>query len=284
MIKFNCPHCDQHIAAELSDAGAATQCPSCGGEIVIPAASNEVVEQTAVSEDSADPPAPPSGEQIHSKKEALVGRGNSRMPKLVVAAVLALLVAVGAFVGVRMLGGEEEERRPIVNTEDDTEEAASPEEDPNNPTTAIEQTLLGTKYLNGEEVPQDFEEALKWFRKAADQGEVFAQNQLGLMYLRGDGVDRNFEEGARWLQLSADQRLDDSQYRLGVLYSTGTGVSQDNVLAYMWLNLAASNSGNDSWVSQEAQSLRENLKKKMSLEEVRKAQALSREWKPNQKK
>jgi RsiW-degrading membrane proteinase PrsW (M82 family) len=74
MIKFNCPHCDQHIAAEPSDAGAATQCPSCGGEVVVPAASNEVEEDsvevpaapTATGDADRNPEPTPRGEDEHS--------------------------------------------------------------------------------------------------------------------------------------------------------------------------------------------------------------------------
>jgi TPR repeat protein len=34
-------------------------------------------------------------------------------------------------------------------------------------------------------------EALKWYRKAIDQGNVGAQNNLGLMYQFGHGVPRD---------------------------------------------------------------------------------------------
>ena len=38
---------------------------------------------------------------------------------------------------------------------------------------------------------QDYEEAINWYRKSADQGFVHAQFNLGNMYLRGDGVDKD---------------------------------------------------------------------------------------------
>ena len=40
------------------------------------------------------------------------------------------------------------------------------------------QCLLGEKYLNGNGVPKDDDEAVKWFRKAADQGNTIAQYNL----------------------------------------------------------------------------------------------------------
>ena len=49
------------------------------------------------------------------------------------------------------------------------------------------QFSLGVMYDGGDGVPQDFKEAVKWFRKAAEQGHAGAQNNLGMMYGRGDG-------------------------------------------------------------------------------------------------
>ena len=57
---------------------------------------------------------------------------------------------------------------------------------------------LGLMYDKGEGVPQDDDEAVKWYRKAADQGDASAQNNLGLMYEFGRGVRRNYTEAVRW--------------------------------------------------------------------------------------
>jgi TPR repeat protein len=46
---------------------------------------------------------------------------------------------------------------------------------------------------------------LKWFRKAADQGEDVAQYNLGLMYARGQGVQQNHAEAVTWFRKAADQ-------------------------------------------------------------------------------
>ncbi len=43
-------------------------------------------------------------------------------------------------------------------------------------------------YDEGQGVPQDHAEAVKWFRKAANQGDATAQYNLGLMYGKGSGV------------------------------------------------------------------------------------------------
>ena len=50
---------------------------------------------------------------------------------------------------------------------------------------------LGVMYENGQGVPQDYAEALKWFRLAADQGDAKAQHNLGVMYYYGEGVPQD---------------------------------------------------------------------------------------------
>ena len=43
-------------------------------------------------------------------------------------------------------------------------------------------------YAKGQGVPQDYAEAVKWYRLAAEQGFAMAQDNLGLMYKNGQGV------------------------------------------------------------------------------------------------
>ena len=43
------------------------------------------------------------------------------------------------------------------------------------------QAALGQAYADGNGVAQNFDLALKWFHKAADQGNGEAQNEIGVM-------------------------------------------------------------------------------------------------------
>ena len=52
-------------------------------------------------------------------------------------------------------------------------------------------------YMNSQGVQQDYAEAVKWFRRAADQGNVQAQFSLGFMYEDGQGVQQNNAEAAK---------------------------------------------------------------------------------------
>ena len=60
-------------------------------------------------------------------------------------------------------------------------------------------------YRNGEGVPQDYAEAVKWYRLAAEQGDADAQYNLGLMYDNGNGVPQDYKEAVKWYRLAAEQ-------------------------------------------------------------------------------
>jgi TPR repeat protein len=52
-------------------------------------------------------------------------------------------------------------------------------------------------------VPQDDTEAVKWYRKAAEQGHAVAQSYLGVMYAKGQGVPRDYVQAYKWFTLAA---------------------------------------------------------------------------------
>jgi hypothetical protein len=47
---------------------------------------------------------------------------------------------------------------------------------------AVAQFDLGNSFYNGAGVPQDYSEALKWYRKAAEQGYAAGQYNVGMCY------------------------------------------------------------------------------------------------------
>ena len=129
---------------------------------------------------------------------------------------------------------------------------------------------LGVMYANGEGVPQDDAEAVRWYRLAADQGNASAQNNLGLMYSNGEGVLKDEAEAVRWYRLSADQGNATAQHNLGVSYSNGEGVLKDSVLAHMWFNIAGANG------TEAAREGRDNLERDMTRDEITRATELAR--------
>jgi TPR repeat protein len=99
-------------------------------------------------------------------------------------------------------------------------------------------------YRDGQGVEQDFEEAVKWCQKAADQGYAPAQYNLGVMYRQSEGVEQDFKEAVKWFQKAADQGFVKAQHNLGVMYGIGEGVEQNYVTAYAWTSIAATNGHN----------------------------------------
>ena len=100
---------------------------------------------------------------------------------------------------------------------------------------------LGSAYFYGNGVPQNYNEAAKWFRKAAEQGDAAAQNNLGFAYLNGIGVPQNDNEAAKWFRKAAEQGNADAQYNLGSAYFYGNGVPQNYNEAAKWYRKAADN-------------------------------------------
>ncbi len=101
------------------------------------------------------------------------------------------------------------------------------------------QNNLGMCYALGEGVAQDYGEAVKWFRKAAEQGYAGAQNNLGLCCEKGQGVAQDKTEAVKWYRKAAEQGVAQAQCGLGTCYAKGKGVAQDYGEAVRWYRKAA---------------------------------------------
>jgi TPR repeat protein len=88
---------------------------------------------------------------------------------------------------------------------------------------------LGVKYNFGRGVPQNFGEAARLYKLAADAGLKEAQYNLGVLYHRGDGVELDY----------ADAGLKEAQGELGSLYYNGQGVAKNIYEAFRLRKRAA---------------------------------------------
>ena len=73
----------------------------------------------------------------------------------------------------------------------------------------------------------------------AEQGDAGAQYALGTLYKNGEGVDQNYQEALKGYKKSADQGYVDAQVILGAMHYVGQGVAQDKVMAFEWWSKAA---------------------------------------------
>ena len=68
----------------------------------------------------------------------------------------------------------------------------------------------------GQGVAKNDVEAVKWFRKAAEQNYARAQYNLGVCYAKGQGVAKDEAEAVKWYRKAAEQNYAEAQCNLGV--------------------------------------------------------------------
>jgi TPR repeat protein len=98
------------------------------------------------------------------------------------------------------------------------------------------QVVLGEAYYR----VQDYQNALVWFRKSAQQGYASGQYNLGVLYLEGSGTAKDEGEAQKWFLKAAEQGDLFAMNNLVAAYYYGNGVSKDLVATYMWSLIAAS--------------------------------------------
>ena len=86
---------------------------------------------------------------------------------------------------------------------------------------------LGLMYLEGRGVPKDMGNAIKWWRKAADQGYISAQFGLGLAYENGDGVSVDKVQAVRYYLLACKNGHSNGCFLSGTMIFDGDAVQQN---------------------------------------------------------
>ncbi len=91
-------------------------------------------------------------------------------------------------------------------------------------------------YLMGQ-----YDKAYSTMRSLAESSNhAYAQYYVGMMHLNGQGVEQDYKEAGRWFRKAAEQRIPQAQYKLGMLYMKGQGLPQDYEYAYSWFRVGAS--------------------------------------------
>jgi localization factor PodJL len=172
------------------------------------------------------------------------------------------------------------------------------------------QFVVATRYLNGENVKQDFAKAAYWYGKAAAAGLAPAQYRVATLYERGKGVNLDLKTAAAWYEQAASlgnvkamhnaavlatgngsgapdyskayawfsraaaHGLKDSQYNLAVLIERGLGTKADAAQAYFWYLAAAAQGDTD------AQTRADQLAKSLPPAIVTATKARLQKWVP----
>ncbi len=139
-----------------------------------------------------------------------------------------------------------------------------------NDTTAMR--FLGKMYKFGIGVEEDIDKSRELFIKSAEAGNTTSQILLGIMHDVGDTVPKSDFEAVKWFRKAAEQGNVEGQYFLGVMYELGKGVPEDFVEAFAWYSIATSQGSFTAKQSKEA------LRDRMIIEDISKAQKLSKQY------
>lgn len=101
------------------------------------------------------------------------------------------------------------------------------------------QYSLGNHYEMGSGVKKDLAQAIRWYRKSAEQGDVDGQSALANLYFEGPMEVRDLAQGVHWLRKAAEQGGSGSQRLLGLAYEQGLGVEKDPIESAKWFEKSA---------------------------------------------
>jgi len=139
------------------------------------------------------------------------------------------------------------------------------------------QASLGVAYQRGRGVPQDYAQAAAWYRSAAEQGFPFAQNALGTLLSEGKGVPKDDVEAAKWFRRAAEQGDRSAQLNLGASYQFGTGVPMDYSESYFWYSVASAGEVKDV-TPEQLRTLQGIIAMHLTPEVLSRIQERAREW------
>ena len=168
-------------------------------------------------------------------------------------------------------------------------------------------------YMSGEVAPMNARKAKTWYEKAAAKDNLDGVNGLARLYRYGSGVRKDQEKAFEYYQQASLQDHTRSQVGLGMAYRDARGVKKNLVYAYAWLSIAAEKITDQEYRSyrkdyedkQEnlnrddpqceyvlegksfghifavgyAKQLLKDLKKRLSIKQIRKSEALAEELK-----
>jgi localization factor PodJL len=105
---------------------------------------------------------------------------------------------------------------------------------------------LGTFYEKGLSVKKDVDIARRYYVQAAERGNAKAMHNLAVLEADGGGKGANYKNASQWFRQAADRGVADSQFNLGILYARGIGVEQNLAESFKWFSLAAAQGDADS--------------------------------------
>ena len=100
----------------------------------------------------------------------------------------------------------------------------------------LAQYVIGRAYRDLGEVRK----ALKWYRRAAERGNLEAQSRLAGMYASSDSVPRDDVTAAKWYRIAAERGDASSENSLKLLYDRTRSLPQGEPERIEWFRNAVS--------------------------------------------
>jgi hypothetical protein len=138
---------------------------------------------------------------------------------------------------------------------------------------------LGRAYEFGLGVPPDLVQAAKWYRAAAEAGDLDGQLQFGILCQTGKGMAVDLPQAVKWYRLAAEQGAKHGQVNLAHMYKHGRGIAKDPVEAHFWYALAASRPGAED-VQGIAVKNRDELAATLTASQLEENERRVKAWKP----
>lgn len=116
-------------------------------------------------------------------------------------------------------------------------------------------------------------------RERAAAGDPEAQFSLGKNYEGGrSGLKKDYAEAANWYRKSADQGNVYAQASLGILYHSGKGLPHDDVLSEMWLIVSSERAPKDD--RDTILEMKDSVATHLTPQQLKEAKTLASKWTP----
>ena len=99
----------------------------------------------------------------------------------------------------------------------------------------------GDDYFFGRGCTVDYNQALYWYHKAADEGNMYSMNSIGVCYQEGKGVPQSDEQATSWFRQAAEAGNPQGAYNLAECYFEGRGIGSNIDMALKYWGEAAKN-------------------------------------------
>lgn len=105
---------------------------------------------------------------------------------------------------------------------------------------------LGNIYYNGEIVEKNVPEAIEWYKIAAKNGNNGIQNRLGYIYYSGNGVEQNFDIAIAWFERAAENGDADAINNIWAMHKEGCNFHMNRDELFHWIYTAGMNGNSDA--------------------------------------